>query len=387
MLGKKVLNTVYWHSNLTTKQNDEVRGRITEAEALAGLQAGIDYNIVKYDINGQALSLLWYPDFYNDPFPALEKSYRIDLKSKRVEKRSYQTSLNPPILHRKELFLSPDDPHSPPFRELTATAEQLGLFAYPIHIGFKQAWENLIAEKGFQLVDHQFVPIGNLETNDEQQSFEPTSSTAIARHLTALSRSNLSAPMQCLARHGFLDGISTVFDYGCGKGDDIRNLTANAIPVSGWDPHYAPDEPKQQSDIVNLGFVINVIENYQERLEALLGAYSLARQVLVVSAMLVNQNAFRGQMFNDGVVTQRNTFQKYFTQTELKEFLNDILETDAIPVAPGIFLSLKTKMPNNVFCSIDNAVTGMFSAYRTVHQIPHYPSYRVTRKNILTLGI
>lgn len=140
MLGKKVLNNFYWHSSLTTVQNDEVQQHIAEAENLAGLQAGADYNIVKYDINGQALSLLWYPGFFNDPFPALEKSYRIDLKFKRVEKRSYQTSLNPPILHRKELLLSQDDPHSPPFRELTATAEQLGLFENPIHIGFKQAW-------------------------------------------------------------------------------------------------------------------------------------------------------------------------------------------------------------------------------------------------------
>ncbi|MDO9423623.1 MAG: DNA phosphorothioation-associated putative methyltransferase [Methylobacter sp.] len=340
MYGKKVLNTVYWHSSLTTAQNAQVQQHIAEAENLANLQAGADYNIVKYDINGQALSLLWYPGFFSDPFPALEKSYRIDLSTKRVEKRSYQASLNPPILHRKELFLSQDDPHSAQFQELTATAEQLGLFAYPIHIGFKQAWENLITEKGFQLVEHQFVPIGNLETNDEQ-AFEPTQSTAISRHLTALTRSNLSAPMQCLARHGFLDGAFSVFDYGCGKGDDIRNLTANAIPVSGWDPHYAADQPKQPADIVNLGFVINVIENYQERLEALLSAYDLTRQILVVSAMLVNQNALGGQAFNDGVITQRNTFQKYFTQTELKEFLSDTLETDAIPIAPGIFFIFK----------------------------------------------
>ena len=343
MLGKKVLNNVYWHSSLTTAQTYDVQQHIAEAETLANLQAGADYNIVKYDIKGQALSLLWYPGFFTDAFPALEKSYRIDLNTKRVEKRSYQGSFNPPILHRKELFLSLDNPHIAEFKELTTTAEQLGLFENPIRIGFKQAWENLIAEKGFQLVDHQFVPIGNLETNDEQQSFEPTSSTAIDRHLTALSRSNLSAPMQCLARHGFLNGTLTVFDYGCGRGDDIRHLTANAIPVSGWDPHYAADQPKQPADIVNLGFVINVIESYQERLEALLEAYNLTQLVLVVSAMLINQNAFKGQAHNDGVITQRNTFQKYFTQPELKEFLSDTLETEAIPVAPGIFFIFKNQ--------------------------------------------
>ncbi|MGD0962212.1 MAG: DNA phosphorothioation-associated putative methyltransferase [Methylomonas sp.] len=340
MKGKKVLNNVYWHTSLTAEQNDEVQQHIAEAEKLAGLQAGTDYNVIKYDSKSTALSFLNYPNFYDDPFPALEISYRVDLGCQRVEKRSYADSFNPPILHRKELFLSTDDPHVAQFRDLTETAEQLGLFENPVHIGFKQAWETLISEKGFRLIDHQFVPIGNEETTDDD-SIAESQSSAISRHLTALSRSNLSAPMQCLARHGFLDGALSVFDYGCGKGDDIRNLTANAITVSGWDPHYAPDQPKQSADIVNLGFVINVIENYQERLEALFGAYALARQVLVVSAMLINQNTLKGLSFNDGVITQRNTFQKYFTQTELKAFLSGALEIEAIPIAPGIFFIFK----------------------------------------------
>ena len=341
MFGKKVLNTVYWHDSLTAAQTDEVQQQVAAAEQLAGLQAGTDYNIVKYDLNGNTLSLLNYPHFFDDAFPALATSYRIDLSAQRVEKRSYQNSFNPPILHRKELFVSPDNPHNAQFKELTATAEQLGLFDNPLRIGFKQAWEMLIAEKGFQLMGHQFVPIGNVEASEQQQNVESAQTSAIARHLTALSRSNLSAPMQSLARHGFLGGTLSVFDYGCGKGDDIRNLSANGIPASGWDPHYAADQPKHAADIVNLGFVINVIESYQERLDALRGAYALTQHVLVVSAMLMNQNAFKGERFNDGVITQRNTFQKYFGQTELKEFLSDTLDADAIPVAPGIFFIFK----------------------------------------------
>ena len=233
-------------------------------------------------------------------------------------------------------------PRVPEYRELTATAEALGLFDNPVTIGFKQAWETLIAEKGFRLIDGQFVPIGNLES-EELQATEPMQTADIARHLTALSRNNLSAPMQCLARHGFLDGSLSVFDYGCGKGDDIRNLQANDIPVAGWDPHYAPDNPRHEADIVNLGFVINVIEDPEERLQALQGAYRLCQQVLVVSAMLVNQNAPSGQTFNDGVITLRNTFQKYFTQAELKEYLSGSLQTEAIPVAPGIFFIFKDR--------------------------------------------
>lgn len=339
MHGKKVVNNYYWHCSLTTAQSPGIQQVLSEAETIARLTANSDYNVIKYDGKSRLLSLLWYPYFFEEPFPTLQKSYRIYLDSKRIEKRCYESSLNPPILHRKELLLRKDDPRIPQFQELTETAEQLGLFENTIQIGFKQAWDLLINEKGFQLIGHQFVPIGNDEAND--QPCEQTKSNAIARHLTALSRSNLSAPMQCLARHGFLDGSLSVFDYGCGRGDDIRNLSTNAIPVSGWDPHFAPEKPKQPADIVNLGFVINVIENYQERLEALVGAYELAHTVLVVSVMLFNQNALKGQAFNDGVITQRNTFQKYFTQTELKEFIGDTLETDAIPVAPGIFFIFK----------------------------------------------
>ncbi len=340
MLGKKVLNHYYWHCSLTAAQDEVTRERVAQAEALAGLQADKDYNVIKYPSNGHYVSLLSYADFFDSSFPALLYSYRIDFLTGRVEKRNYQDSANPPILHRKELLLHADHPRQAEFRELTQTAEQLGLFDNPVTIGFQKNWETLIAASGFQLLNDQFVALGNQEEGNSTP-FEKPETAMVARHLTALSRNNLSAPMQCLARHGYLDGTLSVFDYGCGRGDDIRNLTANQINVSGWDPHYAPENPKHPADIVNLGFVINVIEDVQERIEALAGAYQLSQRLLVVSAMLVNQNAFKGLAFNDGVLTQRGTFQKYFSQAELKSFLEDVLDREAIPVAPGIFYVFK----------------------------------------------
>ena len=232
MLGKKVLNHIYWHCSITAYQSTEIQQIIEEAESLSKLKAEVDYNVIKYDSKSRGLSLLDYSEFFAAPFPALHTSFRIDLNNRRVEKRSYETSFNPPILHRKELLLRQDDPNISKYRTLTEAAEQLGLFENPIQIGFKQAWDTLIRQKGFQLVDYQFLPIGNDESDDYLG--EDNQNSGIFRHRTALSRSNLSAPMQCLARHGFLDGSFTVFDYGCGKGDDIRNLLANAITVSGW---------------------------------------------------------------------------------------------------------------------------------------------------------
>ena len=86
MFGKKVLNNLYWHIDLNTAQPEELQSRLAKADALSQLTAGVDYNIVKYDLNSPMLSLLWYPEFFTDPFPALETSYRIDIEAGRVEK-------------------------------------------------------------------------------------------------------------------------------------------------------------------------------------------------------------------------------------------------------------------------------------------------------------
>lgn len=97
----------------------------------------------------------------------------------------------------------------------------------------------------------------------------------IERERTALHRSVLSAPVQILLKLGFLDGRYSVFDYGCGRGDDLRILRKLNIAADGWDPVYKPHGRRQPSDIVNLGFVLNVIENPNERSETLTTAFSL----------------------------------------------------------------------------------------------------------------
>ena len=38
----------------------------------------------------------------------------------------------------------------------------------------------------------------------------------------------------------------------------------DGLDAVGWDPHFAPDTPKEPTDVVNLGFVINVIEDSDE---------------------------------------------------------------------------------------------------------------------------
>jgi DNA phosphorothioation-associated putative methyltransferase len=342
--GKKVLNHYYWHESLLSQQPSHVQAHVAEAIDLARLEGMQTYNVVKYAEGGQKVSLLDYSQFFDSPFPSLWSSYTVDLIAKTVNCRSYDESRNPPILHRKELLLPASHSRISEYQSLTQAAELLGLFDQPKIIGFKETWSHLIAQKGYQLVGHTLTPLGNDEEaniNGDDDENVYADNIIVQRHRTALTRYNLSAPMQMLERFSFLSQEKTVFDYGCGKGDDVRNLKANSITANGWDPHFAPLEEKIESDIVNLGFVINVIENVNERRLALSNAYQLAKELLVVSAMIYNQNSFKGRQFEDGVLTSRHTFQKYFTQAELKEFIDHTLNADAIAVGVGIFFVFK----------------------------------------------
>ena len=161
----------------------------------------------------------------------------------------------------------------------------------------------------------------------------------IQRHRTAIERNQLSQPMQTLARHGYLDGQYSIFDYGCGKGDDLRELEAHGLDVAGWDPNFHPEAELIAAEIVNLGFVLNVIEDREERDETLKTAWSLAEQFLVISVMVAGESVIsQFRPYKDGVVTKTNTFQKYYAQSEFKLYVETILDTNVIACRRLVYL-------------------------------------------------
>ena len=174
--------------------------------------------------------------------------------------------------------------------------------------------------------------------------------SGIDRQRTALRRAQMSSPIHHLLRLGFLDGTRSLFDYGCGRGDDLRMLAKMNVPASGWDPVYRPKSGRKPADIVNLGFVLNVIEDKEERRDTLRAAFALARTTLVVSVMLGYRRAReKFAAFEDGVRTQRNTFQKYFTQEEFRAYLEETLDANAFPIAPGICLVFRNPVDEQLF--------------------------------------
>lgn len=173
----------------------------------------------------------------------------------------------------------------------------------------------------------------------------------IARHKTAISRTELSRPVKTAIADGLLSPERQFFDYGCGLGDDLRLLNALGYDGQGWDPIHRADGPQRKSAIVNLGYVVNVIERPDERQDALKRAWSLATEALIVSARLTLDGRYLGesQDYADGLLTARGTFQKFFDQQELRNWIDHTLGVVSVPAAPGVFYVFRDEQTRSAF--------------------------------------
>ncbi|WP_088240683.1 DNA phosphorothioation-associated putative methyltransferase [Calothrix rhizosoleniae] len=160
----------------------------------------------------------------------------------------------------------------------------------------------------------------------------------IERHKAAMFRTDLSRPVRLAIEWEIINQDTTFFDYGCGHGGDVQRVENLGYTSAGWDPYYYAHMPYVEADVVNLGYILNVIEDLEERRQALLSAWKLTRKVLIVSAqVLINAPSKTQIAYSDGIVTRRNTFQKYYEQEELKKYIDETINTDAVPVALGIY--------------------------------------------------
>jgi DNA phosphorothioation-associated putative methyltransferase len=334
-IGKKLPDAIYIHESAFEEIPTKL-STIINAVGKALKVPSEDWNIVKLSRKNFSMSLLNYPTFFEESYPPLKQSVSVDLEKLGHKITDYSNYDNPPILHRKETMITQGHPNYDEFCLITQEGEQAGLYENARHIGFKASWEAIINSHGYELVDGRLFRNSALAIDSNEQKID--------RDKTAIVRYELSAPLKSLAKNGFLEGQYSIFDYGCGRGDDLRELEAHGLDVLGWDPNFLPDAEKVNADLVNIGFVINVIEERNERIEALQGAWELTDKLLVASAMLANESYLaKFTPFKDGIITSRNTFQKYYTQSELKLFIELSLEEQAVAVAPGIYFIFKDK--------------------------------------------
>ena len=86
------------------------------------------------------------------------------------------------------------------------------------------------------------------------------------RYKTAISRIDHSHPIRIALADGLFTPGVTVLDFGGGLGGDVRHLGPKGIEAWGWDPTHRPDGDLVPVEVVNLGYVVNVIEDIGERL-------------------------------------------------------------------------------------------------------------------------
>ncbi len=348
-IGKNLPDSIYIHESTITKLPLELADLVLLTADNYNLYEG-SWNILKFFKRDFKIAFLNYPTFEEESYPALETSQIVDFHKKTCRKSDYSKSKNPPILHRKETFVNESYPLRGEFEDITKEGERIGLYENTNKIGFRENWERLIKSKGHYLDEN-----GRLKTLADKpipQSNQTSFSGEVVRHKTAIARNKLSQPMQALARHNYLTGDYSILDYGCGKGDDVRELEAHGIDVIGWDPAHRPDEKVTECDIVNLGFVLNVIEDRQERNDTLINAWKYTKNALIVSVMIASDNIINQfRPYKDGVITSINTFQKYYSQSEIRYYIESTLSETAIAIGQGIFLVFKNKLEEQLFLS------------------------------------
>ena len=313
----------------------------TIERAMIASQPGPEWNLLKLHTDQVAITFLTYPNFDSDPHPALAEATKINLNTGAVVHTDYRKRANPPILHRKEMFLPADDPRCAVFAQLTKQEEAAGLYRDPSRIGLRIQWQTLLKRLGLAYVGHSLVKSADpIEATPSRPELE--SAPVVDRHRTAIKRYDLSKPVKIALDRGVILKKHTFFDYGCGHGMDIEALSGLGFEASGWDPAFRPDASKEEADIVNLGYVLNVIEKPEERIEALRGAFSLVRRAMIVSTLVAGQETdAHTQPFRDGFITKTNTFQKFYAPGELETLIESTLQAEAITLSLGVCIVFK----------------------------------------------
>ncbi|AZK97481.1 MULTISPECIES: methyltransferase domain-containing protein [Streptomyces] len=168
-------------------------------------------------------------------------------------------------------------------------------------------------------------------------------------HKTAMSRQAPSPASREVTEHltGPL-GIGSVLDHGCGRGTDIAHYRSAGLRAEGFDPHdgFGWPRPRQTGfDLVTSVFVLNVLPDPWQRIQALKDAASFARPggyVVVVtrSPEEIAKAAADGNwsVHHDGFWSSRSkgTFQRGIAPCEITAIARQagLVPARGVPVLP-----------------------------------------------------
>ena len=109
----------------------------------------------------------------------------------------------------------------------------------------------------------------------------PAPAASVQPHKTAMSRTGPSPFARAVTSTltSALD-VKSILDHGCGRGTDLAHYQATGLDADGWDPHPGfnhSDEPTREYDLVTQAFVLNVLPNPWQRIQALRHAARFVR--------------------------------------------------------------------------------------------------------------
>jgi len=170
---------------------------------------------------------------------------------------------------------------------------------------------------------------------------------------TAISRTGLSAPTRYLLDNGLVRG--KVFQQGRGKADhDAEEMAKVASSYSEYDPNYAPSRSalRKKYDTVVSNFVLNTLpptirDSAWKDIQRTVGRGGTA----YISVRSTGDKSIRGEPSEDGVITDKGTFQKpYSMQDIMDEASVYFQDVEVIKRTPhSITVSASTPMnPNKI---------------------------------------
>jgi len=133
--------------------------RVYEGCARSYLGSVDDANIIKLNRFEPKVSYLSYPAFDREAHPSLAWSMRVAMGYCDVKCRDFRDSPNPPVLHRKETFLAPDDERYKRFGRLTHQEENAGLLDDNSTIGTRNEWHERLVSHGYEIRGHKLITL------------------------------------------------------------------------------------------------------------------------------------------------------------------------------------------------------------------------------------
>jgi hypothetical protein len=126
---------------------------------------------------------------------------RIDLRDLSLSISEYSDSENPPVLHRKETFVSAKYPGHSTFASLTEQEEAAGLLTDTKNIGTRRAWLARLQERGMKIEDHVLhingvpsapPPLAKKDSVEPPVSMAPVSTAPASTKSVALEKQSTS---------------------------------------------------------------------------------------------------------------------------------------------------------------------------------------------------